>query len=71
MKLTEKPQNTLRGYRMQANMTQLEVSIKLRVTQQAVSLWEMGTTPTDYYLNKLAKLYKVTVDKLKGKEDKL
>lgn len=63
MKLEEK----LAALRREKGMTQLELAEAVRVTRQAVSRWEVGTSvPTTENLAALSRVYGVPVDDLLG-----
>jgi len=58
---------SIREARLRSGYTQVEVSKKLKVTQQAVTAWESGKAePRASMLVKLAKLYDTSVDSLLG-----
>lgn len=55
----------LKELRIKANMTQVELAQKLRVTQSAVSAWEKGDKlPRKATLQALCKLFDCKVDDL-------
>lgn len=54
---------TLKELREAAGLTQLDVAFALKVTPQTVYNWERGTRePKGSYLQRLAKLFKVSAD---------
>lgn len=53
---------TLREWRLNAGLRQIDAAKKLRVDQTAISNWEVGRRGlSDKYAKKLAKLYGCTV----------
>lgn len=55
--------NNLVLYRKKAGMSQLELAEKLNYSNKNISKWEKGdTTPSVFVLNKIAKIYGVSVD---------
>ena len=63
--------NRLKEARLNAGLSQKEVSIILKVAPPTISQWESEKkTPMQQNLIKLADLYGVTTDYLLGKEDK-
>lgn len=66
-KIVIKYPNTLKQYRLNLNLTQKEVSLKLGLgnSEDRISHWEKGQAmPSAKNLLKLAKVYKVAVDEL-------
>lgn len=52
-------------FRKKAGLSQLELSQKLQYSNKNISKWENGeTTPNVFTLNKLSKLYNITIDDL-------
>ena len=58
--------NKLKELRLAAEMTQADVAEKVDVSQAAVSRWEDGNMPTAKYRRKLAQLFHVGEEDLKG-----
>jgi len=55
----------LKSLRENAKCTQIEVAVKLGITQGAISQWESGLCNPDYkYLPELARLYNCTLENL-------
>ena len=64
--------SALRAARLEAGLTQVEVAAKLKVTQQAVGLWETGkAAPRAIAVKKLAQLYGVDIGRLLGGSDRI
>lgn len=72
--------NNMKEFRIEKNLTQMQLAEKIGVTQGAIYFWEKGINePTAGYLIKLAKVFGITVDELlsfehdenKDKSDKL
>lgn len=60
--------NCFKKARTNANLTQVELSARIHVTQGSISQWENGTTKPDFEtLIKLADLYKISLDQLVGR----
>lgn len=58
-------------FRLDNNLTQLQVANRIGIAQTNISNWENDTTRPEYEnLIKLAKIYDVTTDELLGVEDK-
>lgn len=56
---------TLKAARVNASMTQCDVSQLMGVSRQTVSSWESGkTSPRLYQINRLCELYKVSPDQI-------
>lgn len=56
---------SLKGLRVNANLTQLEVADKLGVTKETISNWENGkTSPDAVMLLKLCGVYKCSLDSI-------
>lgn len=61
---------SLKYYRVRLGYSQGDLAIKLKITQQAVSLWENGTkTPRLRELERIASALKVSVGLLLGLEE--
>lgn len=57
--------NLLYELRMKANLTQMELALKLGVTNKAISKWENGNAkPTTDMLKKLSILFNIPIEKL-------
>lgn len=57
--------NLLYELRMKANLTQIELALKLGVTNKAISKWENGNAkPTTDMLKKLSILFNIPIEKL-------
>ena len=64
--------SALREARLAAGLTQVEVAAKLKVTQQAVGLWETGkAAPRAVVVKQLARLYGVDIGRLLGGSDRI
>ncbi|MDE7324996.1 MAG: helix-turn-helix domain-containing protein, partial [Lachnospiraceae bacterium] len=60
----------LREFRKRVNLTQKEASMKIGVSEQALSKWENGEClPDVYHLKQLAQAFKVSVDCLLDTEN--
>lgn len=67
MKLQEDFPSRVRELRRRSGMTQAELAKRIRVTQQAVGLWENGkVAPHGETVRKLARVFAVTADDLLG-----
>lgn len=56
---------SIKEYRVNANMTQVELAQKLKVSKSTVAMWETGRrTPRLSALKKLSAVLRVTVDEL-------
>ena len=56
--------------RKERKLSQQEVALRIRASQQCISQWEKGITePTLTYLWRLADLFEVEVDELIGRKD--
>lgn len=56
--------------RKEKNLTQAELSEKLKVTRSTVAMWELGlSSPKIEHLKKMAKLFGCTVDDLIKEEE--
>ena len=57
----------IKTHRKRVGMTQAQLAKKMNVTQSAVSWWESGRwEPCRKYHKKLAKVFGITVEELKG-----
>ena len=57
--------NNIKEFRIEKNLTQVQLAEKIGVTQGAIYFWEKGINePTAGYLIKLAKVFGITVDEL-------
>lgn len=64
--------DNIKKARLQAGLTQKEVSEKLGIAQPQYAQWERGTrNPKDETLEKLAHIFQTTTDALKGRDDGL
>ena len=60
--------NCFKKARTNANLTQVELSARIHVTQGSISQWENGSTKPDFEtLLKLADLYRISLDQLVGR----
>ena len=67
MKASEKFPSRVRELRQRFGMTQAELAKRVRVTQQAVVLWEHGrAVPQGDSVKRLAKIFSVPADDLLG-----
>ena len=64
--------DNIKKARLDAGLTQIEVAEKLGVAQAQYARWENGgRNPKDETVKKIAEIFGVTVDKLKGRNDGL
>ena len=64
--------DNIKKARLDAGLTQIEVAEKLGVAQAQYARWENGgRNPKDETVKKLAEIFGVTFDKLKGRNDGL
>ena len=62
--------DNIKKARLDAGLTQLEVAEKLGVAQAQYARWENGgRNPKDETVEELAEIYRVTFDKLQGRND--
>lgn len=55
----------IRAERINKNMTQEELAIKLGITQDSISLWEKGKRlPDTQYIIELCKIFEISADYL-------
>lgn len=55
----------IRTERLNKNMTQEELAIKLGITQDSISLWEKGKRlPDTQYIIELCKIFEISADYL-------
>ena len=67
MKSPAKFSTRVRELRLRSGMTQIELAKRVRVTQQAVGLWEKGkAVPQGDSVKRLAKIFSVPADDLLG-----
>ncbi|GAB2023567.1 helix-turn-helix transcriptional regulator [Pseudolactococcus yaeyamensis] len=60
----------LKSLRLEAKLTQKEIAVKLRISQQGYAVWENGKrNPNQQTLNTLADFFNVSTDYLLGKTD--
>lgn len=60
----------LKELRQQKNLSQMQLALKLNISQSAIAKWELGKTePTASAIITLAKFFNETTDYLLGLED--